>query len=280
MNKSLRVSWMWRHSGYPMGDEMIDIMDELDSVGYYSVLLTVHSRMPDFLPKVAYSLNRDQKIKYMVAIRPYLLSPQYFKMLIRGFDDIQPNRIMINWVHGELGPKENFDGVLDLQDDLSQSTQRRGYLKRFIDALDNVDMFHEFTVPESLISGGSPEAVALADSLNMHSANGYDSFVGGGYAHYTDKKFEKVFIQVDLMIRDTDEEAEDAYQRLVPDTHKGINVIFGSPETIIKKLSELADLGATDLLISNSFPCEREERDIVHKFAKQMLESGFFVGQD
>ncbi len=280
MMNSLRVSWMWRHSPYPVGDEILDIMHELDQVGYYSVLFTVHSRMSDSFPKAAYSINRRQKIKYMMAVRPYLFSPQYFKSLVAGLDDIQPNRFMINWVHGELGPKENFNGIMDLQANLFDRSERREYLKRFIKTLDSANMYHNFVMPESLLSGGSAESVALAADLGMHSANGYDSFVRGGYAHYANKNFEKIFIQVDLLIRDTDEEAESAYQELVPDDYKGINIVYGSQETVIKKLSELRDLGATDLLISNSFPCEKDERDIVHNFAKQMLASGFFVGQD
>lgn len=271
---------MWRHSKYPVGDEILDIMHELDQVGYYSVLFTVHSRMADYFPKAAYSINRRQKIKYMMAVRPYLLTPQHFKSLIIGLDDIQPNRFMVNWVHGELGPKENFNGILDLQANLFEPSERKEYLKRFVKTLDAADTYHEFVMPESLLSGGSAESIALAEELGMHSANGYDSFVGGGYAHYANKNFEKIFIQLGLLIRDTDEEAADAYENLVPDYCKGINIIFGSPETIMKKLSELRDLGATDLLISNSFPGEKEERDAVHKFTKQMLASGFFVGQD
>lgn len=280
MKNSLRVNWMWRHSKDPVGDEVLDIMDELDSAGYYSVLFTVHSRMADFFPKAAYSINRNQKIKYMMAVRPYLFSPQYFKTLMIGLNDIQPDRFIINWVHGQLGEKENFNGILDLQDDLFNPSERKKYLKRFVETLSHADTYNSFVMPESLLSGGSPEGVALAEELGMHSANGYDSFVGGGYKNYADKHFDKIFIQVSLLVRDTDHEAADAYERLVPEDLKGSNIIFGSPETIMNKLSELRDLGATDLLISNSFPGEKEERDIIHKFVKQMLKSGFFVGQD
>lgn len=272
---------MWRYDPTPNGSEMKNIIDELNSVGYYSSLFTIHSKASDYIPKIAYSFNPEHKIKYMIAFRPYLLSPQYFKMLIKSFDEIQPDRIIVNFVHGHIANYENFDGVMGVDGkNMFDPAVRKQYMHEFITRLERAHLYGGFKMPETLLSGGSSDAVRLASELGLHSANGYDSILSEErFSYYSGLEFEKIFVQVSLLIRDTDEEAEKARNTLVPEDIRNINIISGSEETVINKLLDLQKFGVTDILISNSFAGGKQEREIIHKFVSKQIKNGNLIGQ-
>jgi hypothetical protein len=264
---------MWRYSQDLDQAGLVRLSDELDEFGYYSVLLTVHSRASDYLPKVASVLDKGHSVKYMLAIRPYLLSPQYYMMLLGGLQEIAKDRVMINWVHGTLGPKENFDAVLNVPDKMQRPDVRKQHMKDFLEALPKTNMFNPIEMPESLMSGGSKETLELAKEHSMYLGTGYDIFLNN-YERYQEYKFEKIFLQVSLIVRDTDEEALQVKKSKV---QENINIIAGSYKTVESKILELYEMGATDLLVSNAFPCDDDERYNIHRFVKSMKEKGLAI---
>lgn len=270
----LTFNWMLRYLPYQNHNLLLELAKELDEVGYRSILLTVRSRASDYIPAVSRILDQDLKIKYMLAVRPYLLSPQFFMMLVSGMDTIAKDKIIINWVHGTFGTYENFDGILDMPENMEDPAVRRDHLEKFINLLSKTNMARPIEVPESLISGGNPETIKMASRLGMHLGTGYDIFLNH-YEICSQYNFEKIFVQVSLLIRDTDEEAleEKGKRDLEP-----VNVICGSPETVEKELIKLYELGATDLLVSQSFGGEKDEmqqeRKRIHDLVVSMREKG------
>lgn len=77
-------------------DSMKKVAEQYNSAGYKSVLYTFHSASPDNFVKVSRVLNTDHNFKYLFALRPYHLSPQYLQMIVSAFNEIQPGRIAIN----------------------------------------------------------------------------------------------------------------------------------------------------------------------------------------
>lgn len=236
----IRFNWMWRYNDHLDQSGLIKLSDELDSFGYYSVLLTVHSRLSDYIPIVASVLDKGHKLKYMIAVRPYLLSPQYFMMLLGGLQRIEhaKDRVMINWVHGTLEPKETFDAVLNAPDGMNDPSVRKKHMRDFVEAFDKTNMYHKIDQPESLVSGGSEETILLAKDYGMYLGTGYDFFLQN-HERYNSYGFEKIFCQVSLLIRDTDEEALQVKEEKV---YENINIIAGSKETVKLKILELYDL--------------------------------------
>lgn len=261
----LRLSWMLRYDPEISRDDLLNLTNELDDVGYYSVLLTVHSRAQDYLPKVASILPNDAKIKYILAVRPYLLSPQYFMMLWSALNSIQKDRIIINWVHGTLGPKENFDAVLNIPENMQDPVTRKKHMRNFLESLNKTNMFKPAEMPESLLSGGAEDALKMVKEFGMSLGTGYDIILDE-HERYRKMEFPRTYVQVSIVVRDTDEEAE-----LVRSTNvvENRNIIVGSKDTVLKKIQELEAMGATDLLISNAFSGGKEERDIIHNFIKE-----------
>jgi hypothetical protein len=266
---------MYRESPELFKDDMGHLMEELDSAGYESCLFTVHSQAPDAIPKIAHSINYDHTIKYMIAMRPYLFSPQYLKMIIRSFSDIQENRLMINWVDAVRG-NENFEGILDIQGDMFDKKVRRKYLEKFLQALDKVQMHREVDMPEALVSGHSPEARELAAKVSLYPATSYDPF-RKNYMLYKQHNFKKIFVQVVLLVRDTDEEATIDLNTKVDERFRFGNTIAGSKETIKNKLLDLQNLGATDILVCNSFDGGHAERKRIHDFINELKMNGELI---
>lgn len=260
-----RISWMLRYEPEYSRDDLVDLTKELDDVGYYSVLLTVHSRSADYLPKVASILPNEAKIKYMLAVRPYLLSPQYFMMLWSALQSIEKDRVIINWVHGTLGPKENFDAVLNIPENMQKPMVRKKHMREFLEALDKTNLFKPTDMPESLLSGGSEDTLKMVKQFGMNLGTGYD-IIRDEHERYKKMEFPRTYVQVSIIVRDTDEEAELIRSKNVLENR---NIIVGSKDTVLKKIQELGSLGATDLLISNAFSGGKEERNIIHNFIKE-----------
>jgi alkanesulfonate monooxygenase SsuD/methylene tetrahydromethanopterin reductase-like flavin-dependent oxidoreductase (luciferase family) len=260
-----RISWMLRYEPEYSKEDLVELTKELDDVGYHSVLLTVHSRSQDYLPKVASLLGTPGKVKYMLAVRPYLLSPQYFMMLWSALQSMEKDRVIINWVHGTLGPKENFDAVLNVPENMHKPMIRKKHMRDFLEALDKANMFKPVDMPDSLLSGGSEDTLKMVKEFNMHLGTGYDIFLNE-HERYRAMDFSRTYVQVSIVVRDTDEEAEEVRSKKVLENK---NLIVGSKETVLKKIQELESMGATDLLVSNAFSGGKEERDIIHRFIKE-----------
>ena len=74
--------------------------------GFYSMLMTYHSRQEDFWIKSAKIIDDSIKMKMMIAIRTYAISPEYCAMMCKSFYEISPNRLMLNIVSGDLHASE------------------------------------------------------------------------------------------------------------------------------------------------------------------------------
>jgi HAD superfamily hydrolase (TIGR01662 family) len=52
--------------------------------------------------------EKEQKLKYLVAVRPYTISAQYLVSIIKSLDSIQEDRVRINFVPGMDNGEESF----------------------------------------------------------------------------------------------------------------------------------------------------------------------------
>jgi alkanesulfonate monooxygenase SsuD/methylene tetrahydromethanopterin reductase-like flavin-dependent oxidoreductase (luciferase family) len=262
---------MWRNSSPISGTEMSQVIDELDSSGYYSILFPINSVSADYLPQAINSIKSDQKIKYMIPIRPYLLSPQYLAMLSSGIEKIAPGRTIFNFIHGHLSDEEDLDGVIASSVDFSNAGNRRDHLESFIRTLKNVNIYDPPDFSDCIISGGSQEILEIAERLGVDVATSYTNFLTNYDSKYSKFNFKKVFAQVCILARDTDEEAKFVEKSLGLEIDP-TGVICGSYESIAKSLDKVEKLGVTDLLVSPAFNGGVSERQHLHKFAKYMTD--------
>ena len=88
---------------------------------------------------MANEINLTEKIKYMIAIRPHAISPQYLSMIQNTLDEIAPNRLEINLIAGHIKPNEvDFGGILGGITDKSSVKDRVNYLIEYLDVLNSM----------------------------------------------------------------------------------------------------------------------------------------------
>jgi hypothetical protein len=253
---------MWRNSPSIAGSEVFEVVDELDKAGYYSILFPIKSTDADYLPRVISSMKPNQQIKYMIPIRPYLLSPQYLSMLSAGVEAVIPGRTIFNFINGHISEDENLDGIIYSSIDFSNKADRRRHLEDFIKILGRIKMHEQPDFSEILVSGGSLETLEVTHGLGAGLATSYSSFMQNHYEFYSGFSFKNIYVQVCILLTDSKDDPKIA--EAIANNPSG--VIYGSYSDISNKIQELESMGVTDLLISNAFDGGKEERLKIHNF--------------
>ena len=108
-------------------------VDFLKNYGFSGVLFTYAPIAADYFTLVANTIKKEEKFKFLIAIRPYLISPQYLRMISQSFDIISKNRVQINLISGHIKEHEkDFGGIVGDTNDHSTSVERSNYLIEFL----------------------------------------------------------------------------------------------------------------------------------------------------
>lgn len=257
-------------------DESVESLKELteylDAYGYESLLFLINSALGDMWTKLVTSINDKHSFKYMIAFRPYLFSPQYLAMLSSSFNEVSNNRLMLNLVHGIIGMKESMSGIVN--GELFEDPKfRREYAEEFMQKfLHHSELHKPFQMPEVLVSGASDESIYIAKQTSNIVATFAESFLQDP-KRFTDHGFAKIFVPLSILVRDTDEEAEEEVS-LIPKEKRVINgdSLYGSRETVKKKILELESFGVTDILFSHFDP--QHDPQPVHDFLNELTRDG------
>lgn len=224
-------------------DRLQRFVTHLNNCGYYSILLPYYSLLPDPFIKAARVLKEDEKIKFMVALRPRALSPEYCAMMSNAFSLIQKNRLMINIVHGAVGPGELQGGILGEAASFSSREEAVKYTELFLEALIKETNFKQLGV-DLVLSGGKSETIELSQRYANYSVIGYDNITDGS-ARYKDLGVEHVMTNLSLVIRDSEKECKE-YKDLYPEDE---NLLVSTLQDVPKNISSLSSLGVTDVLL-------------------------------
>jgi len=268
----IRKHWMVRYRRDETVESLKDLTEHLDQYGYESLLFLINSALGDMWTKLVTSINDRHSFKYMIAFRPYLLSPQYLSMLSSSFNEISKDRLMLNLVHGIVGMEETMSGIIN--GELFKDPKfRREYAEEFMEKfLHHSKLYKPFQIPETLVSGSSNESIRLAKKSSNIVATFAESFLEDP-KRFTDHGFAKIFVPLSILVRDTDEEAEEEVS-LIPKEKRVINgdSLYGSRETVKKKILELESFGVTDILFSHFDP--QHDPQPVHEFLNQLTKDG------
>ena len=152
----MNFHWMHRFHGGNSYRGMISAIKILESAGVKSILLPYGATGPDYLSMVPHFLENTSKINFMVALRPYALTPEY---AIKTFQTINENygeRLWLNVVAGMLVPEEQdfvFKNYIHDISEISDMGHRLNladkWTKIFIDALPKHIETKLFTIANS-----------------------------------------------------------------------------------------------------------------------------------
>lgn len=114
--------------------------EELESYGFNGVLFPTGSKGFDYFIQIARNIDPKTKIKYMVAIRPYTISPQYIAKIKSSMDKISRDRILINFVTGHVveDDQKNVGGIIGEVNDLSSIIERSNYMIKCLPELNRM----------------------------------------------------------------------------------------------------------------------------------------------
>jgi len=131
----LNIYWFQRTDNF----NFKTLSESLEDVGFTGILFPTNARADDFFIDIARNIDTKRKIKYMVAIRPYTVSPQYISKTNKSMNKISNNRILINFVTGHVGDEEHsVGGILGDINDLSSNIERSKYMIKYLAELNKI----------------------------------------------------------------------------------------------------------------------------------------------
>ena len=229
--------------------QLKDLSHRLEDSGYKSVLLTFHSAQADYFIKSAAALTPGHKLKYMLALRPYHVSPQMAAMMTRAYSEVDKNRLVFNWVAGDFHTRDDEPDIeFDIfgESELIDSIQKRTtYLRKF------VEMYKLYCptelVPPMVFSGYSDYALETTKKFKGTSLCMIDT--------YRDniEKFDGLdgkMVSSGVVILESNKEIEDYKKKLINHNPRLLDYsIIGDYQTVKQKIIELKNEKITDLLV-------------------------------
>jgi len=109
------------------------ISKELDDAGFYAMLVPYSVSQKNLFIDVARAMDTSQQLKYIVGVRPHTISPQYLAMMIKSLNDIQKDRVWINFVAGFIREDELALGGSMFPEEFERSFKdRKEYMAKYL----------------------------------------------------------------------------------------------------------------------------------------------------
>lgn len=267
-------------------------IDQLEDAHCDGVLFTYRQLQGDFFVNIARTMRIDQKIKYMVAIRPHALSAQYLTMINKSINDIQKDRLQINLIVGYIKPDEvDFGGILGDITDKSSIPDRTNYMIDYIQELENMKK-NNIDIPDCYVSCTNNYSLEAAAKLNYKIIFPYFNYKFG---YFLDKSVDgqekpgdtfdlsgkKIMLAISPIIRDTQEEIDNEFPKdIVVHTHGGKSykdrkrfakdTAYFTYNGFVSFMKDLESKGINEILI-NGYP--ESERDRLISYIKKYKEN-------
>ncbi len=253
------------------------------------LLYTYNYHSIDPFVYISKHFDLDSDLRYFVAIRSHIMSPQYIFKILRSFyhlKDVSGNRIMmssfdnidvkkerpvsvcINLISGSIDLEQQaFGGTIGNIDDLSSPIERSQNLIKFVKEFNDVNEKHFKNFFHSNLY------VTTTNKYVFEEANKKNNKMIIEYVDYATKKFnitnpENVMVTFGPVIRDTQEELDNMDKTLgVGIKH---NSVFCTPSQLIEMLDKLEQEGIQEVLF---WSLRQEDHMNMLDFVKQYNES-------
>jgi alkanesulfonate monooxygenase SsuD/methylene tetrahydromethanopterin reductase-like flavin-dependent oxidoreductase (luciferase family) len=243
--------WMNRNETHLGISSMKRMYSHKEKYGYDSILLTAKGVNSDNWIKSAHIIDPAKKIKYMIAVRPYQQSAQIVNQMAAAFAEISPNRLMLNVVSGEMGGKEaNIipEPSYEVDVDISTPLGRLEFMTGWMERLSQTYVMGK--KPLILLASRHEETILKCAKYADIGLVMIDDFLRN--PDLFTSNYKRLMISAQIVIRDTDEQALKELEESVSDHHRIKRwAIYGTKETVKKKILDLESMGVTDILLNN-----------------------------
>jgi hypothetical protein len=184
-----------------------DNIDQIYDSGFDGNLFTYSAASKDYFTLITQNKPKLRKnFKYMVALRPYVMSPQYLfminKTICESIGDILEINLITGWIKEEEKPFNSFVGNIN---DASSSIDRSNYLIEYLEVMNNLkkDIAPKYKyTPNIYVSITNQFVFDAASKLNYNMVIPYSYYIKNMF----DIKNERVSISLVPIIRPTIEE--------------------------------------------------------------------------
>lgn len=266
-------------------------ISNLEKSHFSGVMFTYDATQGDMLTRMSRHVDPNKNIKYLIAIRPYSVSPQYLCMVNDTMNEIDPGRFQVNLISGYIKDHESdFGGIVGRVNDSSDRITRSNYLIQYIKTLNNM--------PGNGSNGSKLDFyVSATNNFVFEAAKSYDNKMILPYRDYVNAYWTvigenggqalgnnplnltgaKIMLALTPIIRKTQEELElltdyairPVWKKGEKPTAQVTDVAYFTYEQFDEFVNELEKKGINQLLI-NGWP-EAEQSKII-KFIKYYVE--------
>jgi alkanesulfonate monooxygenase SsuD/methylene tetrahydromethanopterin reductase-like flavin-dependent oxidoreductase (luciferase family) len=262
----------------------------LEKSHFDGVMFVYDSVIGDVFTHIARDIRKNEKIKYLVAIRPYAISPQYLCMINKSINQIAPNRLQINLISGYIKEHEKeFGGILGNVNDDSSRIERSNYM------IDYVNMLN--TMPGNKKKNSLDFYVSTTNEYVFDATSEYDNKIILPYRDYKNGHWtiissneqqdsgssfniegRKIMLAITPIIRKTHEElnlSEDYAKRPLWKDGEVLGQVtdieYFTYEEFDAFIKQLESEGITEILMNGH---QEKEREILISFIKEYRELG------
>lgn len=270
----------------------METASKLEDHNFDGVMFTYDATQGDMFVRVARDIDPEEKIKYLIAIRPYTISPQYLQTIHDSIRQIDRDRLQINLIAGYIKDHESHVGgiVGDVNDD-SSSIDRSNYLIKFIKSINEMkDSNPDKDLVDFYVSTTNSYVFDTIKQYNNKIILPYHIYKRGFWSDALrdssskidlDIKNLDVMITITPIIRKTEEELYSLKDYAVrPVWRKGEkpkildDAEYFTHDSFQEFVETLEEEGINHLLI-NAVP--RQEKDVIIPFIKDFVQSKRFA---
>jgi hypothetical protein len=257
----------------------------LEESGFSGVMFTYDSTQGDMFVRSVRDMDVSEKIKYLVAIRPYTISPQYLSTINDSIGEIMKDRLQINFISGYIKDHEkDVGGIVGSVGDNSESVARSKYMIDFLESLNGLSGiknpldFYVSTTNSYVFDAAKKHKNKIILPYHIYKRGFWsDSHKNTSTMHPLEIKGMDVMIAMTPIIRETEKELSSLHSYAIrPTWKKGEkpkvldDAEYFTYEAFNSFIETLEEDGINHLLI-NAVP--RKEKDIIIPFIKRYVMS-------
>lgn len=260
----------------------------LEKNNFSGVMFTYDATQGDMFVRTAKDIRMNEKIKYLIAIRPYTISPQYLYTIHDSINEIMKDRLQINFITGYIKDHESeVGGIVGEVNDSSHSVDRSNYMIEFLNSLNNISQtrdgkslldFYVSTTNDYVFSAVKKYKNKIILPYHIYKRGFWsDSLKDTSLMIDLDLKDTEVMIAMTPIIRETEEELNNLQNYAIrPIWKKGEKSMvlddaeYFTHESFAEFIKVLEEDGIDHLLI-NAVP--RQESEIIIPFIKKYVET-------
>ena len=264
-------------------EESVKSPSNLNRHHFDGVMFTHDIPQGDIFIQTVMDLKVNEKIKYLIAIRPYTISPQYLAMINDSLNKVQKDRVQLNIISGYTKDHEDgVKGIVGSVNDQSDKVEKRKYLVEFLHSLNEMNKNKNIKAPlDFFVTTTNPRVLDAVNKHNNKIILPYSLYKNNiwfkKFNRPLDVNSKEIMIAITPIIRETEEELESLKNYALRPTWQSGEVSrvvndaeYFTNKTFHELIKNLQENGIKYLLI-NAVP--QAENAIIIPFIKKYVES-------